>query len=162
MKKLLSLLIALLMLFSFTGVLAENESAETEMEPITIEITFEGTEVLFEDGFSVMVPDEWWELEAEDGVAYGTEDGENYMVIQFVEDDCTFEDLQQTIIDLYGSAMHVSLNDIDWVTFTDTEYDELVAAAMGVDGYYFFTFYPASDAELEDLATQIMATIKNT
>ncbi|MDL2205503.1 hypothetical protein LJC33_01175 [Eubacteriales bacterium OttesenSCG-928-N13] len=157
MKKWIALLICVMMMVP--GVAAFAEVAE--LEPITIEVNFDGSDVAFEDGFSVKVPDAWMEFETEDGVTYGTEDESAGMVILFREGEVTIESMAENIIAEYGAANYVVINGIEWVTFTDTEYDVLVAAAAASDGFYQFTFYPASDEAMTNLATQIMATVKN-
>ncbi len=161
MKKALSLIIAL-MLLAAPLALAE------EAAPVTIEITFDGSYLPFEDlGFQLMLPNEWNILETEDYyAAFANDDLTQGLVLAIleVEEGDTLESLADAMMaEIEGVvASVVTINGIPFVVY-DAMADDITGAFTLTDnGQYcvHFIFYPGSDEAFTELAVQIMASIQ--
>lgn len=154
MKKLTSLILALICLLAFSAV------AE-ELVPIT-----------FEDGFQISLPGDWVELEVTDemlegGVFYAaaSPDGANTVQISWsaLEAEMTIEEVQADLATAYPDAEVAELNGIAFVGFSDAANDLFGFTALDAvePGLYTFWFTPASDEAFIGSAATIVASICN-
>lgn len=160
MKKMLSLVLALMMVL-----LAGFACAE---EAVNFEDFYPGEWVEFEGGFQLYLPTEWPELEitadlTEAGIGYGRSDGEWAFLLGYSEldADLSVEELQAILQDAYSYAEIIELQDCAVVCYLDEANDSLCFAALdGTEpGMYIFCFTPASNEDLQALATVIMASL---
>lgn len=161
MKKFLSLLLALLTLttgFAF---------AET-----AVEVPFDGVWVQFEDGFEVLLPGDWLEIEVTDEMIAGgifyvacSPDGANTVQMSWsaLEAETTIQELQAELATAYPDAEVIEFNGIEFVSFSDAENDLFAMAALdGMEpGMYVFWFTPNSDEAFVDTAVAIATSIRN-
>ena len=167
MKKILSLVLCLMMLF--TG-FAFAEEATDEM-PATAEEAYEGVWVQFEDGFELYLPAEWVEIEVteemlEGGIFYVAASPDGAYTCQLawtaLEAETAIEDLQAELAVAYPDATLMVVNEIPMIVYSDAENDMLAAVAMDAaePGVYMFCFTPASDADYMVLAGYIISSIR--
>lgn len=158
MKKFLSL-----MLLAVTLLLAGNAVAEAP---------FEGVWVQFEDGFEVLLPANWLEIEVTEemiagGIFYAacSEDGANTVQMSWsaLEAAMTAQEVQAALATQYPDASVLEINEIEFVGFTDEANDLFGMVALdGVDlGIYTFWFTPNSDEAFVDTAVAIATSIRN-
>lgn len=158
MKKFLSLMLVLLTLMTAGAAVAEAP--------------FEGVWVQFEDGFEVLLPADWLEIEVtEDMIASGifyvacSPDGANTVQMSWsaLEAAMTIEEVQAALALQYPDAQVIEFNGIGFVSFSDVENDIFGMAALdGVDlGMYVFWFTPNSDEAFVDTAVAIATSIRN-
>ena len=136
------------------------------------EAPFEGVWVQFEDGFEVLLPANWLELEVtqemiDGGIFYAacSEDGANTVQMSWsaLEAELTAQEIQAALDTEYPGADIVEFNDIEFVTFVDEANDLFGMVALdGVDlGMYTFWFTPNSDEAFADTAVAIATSIRN-
>lgn len=136
------------------------------------EAPFEGVWVQFEEGFEVLMPADWLELEvdadaAAAGIGYAacSPDGANTVQISWNALDAalTAQEIQAAMDTEYPGAQVVEFNGIEFVTFSDTVNDIFGMIALdGVDlGMYTFWFTPDSDEAFVDTAVAIATSIRN-
>ena len=136
------------------------------------EAPFEGVWVQLEDGFEVLLPADWYEIEAtEDMLASGifyaacSPDGANTVQMSWSELDAamTAQEIRAALDTEYPGATVVEFNGIEFVTFSDTVNDIFGMAALdGVDlGMYTFWFTPDSDEAFVETAVAIATSIRN-
>lgn len=136
------------------------------------EAPFEGVWVQFEDGFEVLLPADWYEIEAtEDMLASGifyaacSPDGANTVQISWSELEAalTAQEIRSALDTEYPGATVIEFNGIEFVTFSDTVNDIFGMAALdGVDlGMYTFWFTPNSDEAFVETAVAIATSIRN-
>lgn len=165
MKKTLAIFVALLMVFPMTAF------AEEVQQSYTVEITFDGSYVPFEeDGFQIYLPNEWvvyeitpeWE---EQGIFYatGSEDGTKTMMLSVMDSESQeINALAEEMSASFTGVEIITINDIGFVTYDINESNASGMVALNENGYvYNFVFYPADDEEYMALAMQIMASIQN-
>ncbi len=165
MKKTLAIIIALMMVLPIAAL------AEEAQEAYTVEITFDGSYVPFEeDGFQIYLPNEWvvyeitpeWEAQ---GIffASGSEDGSQVMMLSsFAGEGYEYADLVEEMSTLYTGVQLITINDIGFVTYDIDESNSSGMVALNENGNaYNFVFTPADDADYMALAMQIMASIQN-
>jgi len=159
MKKMLSLVLALMMVLLAGFACAEE---------VKFEDFYAGEWVAFEGGFQLYLPTEWPEVEitaelAESGVGYGRSDGEWAFLLGYsaLDADLSVEELQAILEGAYSYAEIIELQDCAVVCYLDEANDSLCFAALdGTEpGMYIFCFTPASDENLQALATVIMASL---
>lgn len=162
MKKILSLALSLVLMS--VGVAA---LAETETQDVTIEITFGGEYVTFEDfGFMLMLPTDWEQYETDDLYLYvANADQTQGMGIDVIETDGSLtldaaaaQVAEQLEIEgVYG----LMINDIDFYLYELPDQNAMGAFSMTGDGYLIHFIFSPFDEDMSDLATQIMASIQN-
>lgn len=159
MKKMIAML-----LLAFTVMMAGAAVAEGA--------PFEGTWVQFEEGFEILLPSEWLELEVTEemiagGVAYAacSPDGANTVQISWsaLEAEMTVQDVEAALATEYSDVSIVEFNGVAFVSFVDEANDLFGMAALdGVDlGMYIFWFTPNSDAAFVDTAVAVATSIRN-
>lgn len=158
MKKILALMLVLLTVMMSGAAVAEAP--------------FDGVWVQFEDGFEILLPAEWLELEAteemiESGIFYAvcSPDGANTVQISWsaLEAEMTAQELQAALATEYPDAEVLAFNGIEFIGFSDEENDIFGMAALdSVDlGMYIFWFTPNSDEAFADTAVAIATSIRN-
>jgi hypothetical protein len=165
MKKTLAVLIALMMVLPVAALAEETQQA------YTVEITFDGSYVPFEeDGFQIYLPNEWivydmtpeWE---EQGIffASGSEDGSQIMMLSVMAGEgYELTTLAEELSASFTGVQIITINDIGFVTYDIDESNSSGMVALNENGYaYNFVFTPADDDEFMALAMQIMASIQN-
>lgn len=136
------------------------------------EAPFDGVWVQFEDGFEIMLPSDWLEIEVtEEMIAGGvfyvacSADGANTVQISWspFEMELTAQDVCAALATQYPDAEVLEFNEIEFVGFTDEQNDLFGMAALdGVDpGMYIFWFTPNSDEAFADTAVAIATSIRN-
>lgn len=136
------------------------------------EAPFDGVWVQFEDGFEILMPGDWMEIEAtEDMLASGifyaacSPDGANTVQISWsaLDAQMTAQEIQAALNTVYPGAEVIEFNGIEFVTVTDTANDIFGMVALdGVDlGMYTFWFTPDSDEAFADTAVAIATSIRN-
>jgi len=134
---------------------------------------FEGIWVEFEDGFGLLLPDNWDILgishdESEMGVFYSAANPEMTQGMRIAWQDLAVEApigvdalLARIMSQGYADAIAYRHNDLDFVLYVDTTLDISVVSMLDAEGTgaYFFMFYPASDAAFADTATSIARSI---
>ncbi len=164
MKKLMSLLLALVLSFGCIAAMAEAEAPANA--------AFEGTWVQFEDGFEVYLPSDWLVLEVtqdmiDSGIFYAVSspDGARSMQVAWAEsvDAATAEDVKAQLEGAYQGVEILNFNGVDFVSYDDTANDCAGIAALDPNGGMFlFNFYPASDEAFGPVAVTIATSIRNT
>lgn len=163
MKKFLAMMLMVTALL-FAGVAAA--------EAPVVEVPFEGVWVQFEEGFEVMLPANWLEIEVTEemiagGIFYAacSEDGANTVQMSWsaLENAMTAQEVQAEIEVGYPGAQIMEFNGVEFVTFVDQENDIFGMIALdGVDlGMYTFWFTPNSDEAFVDTAVAIATSIRN-
>lgn len=166
MKKLAALFVSLCMLFSCAA-FAEEEVI------VNIEDLYEGVWVPFEDdGFEIYLPSEWLIVElteeeiAQSGIYFmvASEDGAYTASVawQALEAEVDLAGLEASLAAGYPGAQIIATGNIESVCFADGENDMLGFALLDQEdlGMYLFCFTPASDADMQLLATMIMTSIR--
>lgn len=167
MKKILTVLLATMMLFLATGALAEAAASDViEVAPVE-----NGTVVPFADhNFQITLPSDWnvlavTEEQAAVGIIYScaNPEGTRTFTIAYTEFD-TATDLDTVAGSLaatYQNVQTVTINSIPFVSYEIPANDVAGIATLNASGtgMYQFVFYPASDAEYGQLAAQIAASI---
>lgn len=157
MKKVLALVLSLMLL-------AVGVSAFAEEAP------YEGTWVQFEDGFEIYLPSEWLQLEVtEDMLANGvfyaasSEDGAHNLVLGWAETQATtVDELLPALQSSYTGVEKLTINDIDFASYTDEANDSTGIVALDAEGGMFiFNFTPASDDTFAPIAIAIASSIRN-
>lgn len=156
MKKTLALVLSLMLLC--VGAVAAAED-------VTIEITFDGEEQLFEDfGFSILLPSDWVEYEAEDAYFMaGPESQEQvFMIDVFETEGVTLDEIAQDLADQMevGAVAPITINGIAFYLYEMPDQNAFGAFVNTENDVYciHFVFAPY-DEDFMDLATQIMASI---
>ena len=67
--------------------------------------------------------------------------------------------LQQEIVADYEDAAVVTINEFDFVRYSDAESDSIVLLLPEADGVHTITFAPASDTEFAAIADEVIGTI---
>ncbi len=168
MKKILTLLLATLMLFLATGALAE---AAATSAPIEVPPVDNGTVVPFADhNFQITLPSDWnvltvTEEQAAVGIIYSCANPEGTRTFSIAFTDFgTATDMDTVAASLaaaYQNVQTVTINSIPFVSYEIPANDVAGIATLNAagSGMYQFVFYPASDAEYGKLAAQIAASI---
>lgn len=165
MKKILAILVALMMVLPIAAL------AEEDQQAYTVEITFDGSYIPFEeDGFQIYLPNEWivfeitpeWE---EQGIyfASGSEDGSQIMMLSMMAGEgYELTNLAEEMSVSFTGVQIITINDIGFVTYDIDESNSSGMVALNENGSaYNFVFTPADDADYMTLAMQIMASIQN-
>ena len=158
MKKFFALMLVLLTLLMAGTVLAEAP--------------FEGVWVQFEEGFEVLLPAEWLEIEVtEDMAAQGvfyvacSEDGEHLVQMMWspLETEMTAQEVQAELVTEYTDAEVLEINGIEFISLSDEANDLFCLCALdGAEpGLYMFWFSPNSDETFVDTAVAIATSIRN-
>lgn len=159
MKKILSLVLALMMLLFAGAACAED---------VNIEDLYEGEWVEFEGGFQLYLPTAWPEVEVtaemeEAGIGYARADEDWAFMLAWsaLDADLSVEELQVVLQEAYSAAEIIQLDECAVVCYADVENDSLCFAALdGTEpGMYLFCFTPGSDENLQALASVIMASL---
>ena len=174
MKKILSLVLALMMCAFAVSAMAETAAAtDSTADSSVIEISpvENGTVVPFTDhNFQITLPSDWVVLETtteqtDAGIIFScaNPDGTRTFSIAYAQLDAAIdtEALATELAASYENVQMVTINDIPVVTYTVSANDVNGIATLNTDGtgLYQFVFYPASDAEYTDLSMQIAASI---
>ena len=167
MKKSLSLLLAMMMVFMVTGALAQT-ATEAPIEVAPVE---NGTVVPFPDyNFQITLPSDWNVLEVSEeqaatGIIYScaNPEGTRSVSIAYTEFE-TATDYDTVVAELaaaYEDVQTLTINEIPFVSYQIAESDVAGIVTLGTSGIgmYQFVFYPASDADYGSLAMQIAASI---
>lgn len=136
------------------------------------EAPFDGVWVQFEDGFEILMPSDWLEIEVTDemiagGVFYAacSPDGANTVQMSWspLDEAMTAQQIQAALATQYPDAEVLEVNGIEFIAFSDEVNDLFGMAALdGVDlGMYIFWFTPNSDAAFADTAAVIATSIRN-
>lgn len=155
-----------LMLMLLTVMMAGTAMADLATAP------FEGVWVQFEDGFEILLPANWLELEVTEdmlagGVFYGacSEDGANTVQLAWaaLETEMTAQEVCADLATEYPDAEVLQFNGIDFVSFSDEVNDLFCMCALdGAEpGLYMFWFTPNSDAAFAETAVAIATSIRN-
>lgn len=167
MKKTLTLLLALMMVFAISSAMAE---AATD-SAIEVPYVENGTAVPFTDhNFQITLPSDWLVLEvteeqAATGIIYScaNPEGTRTFTIAFTQFDAATEldAVAAELAAVYPDVQTLTINEIPFVTYSIAENDITGLATLDAagTGMYQFVFYPASDAEYGPLALQIAASI---
>ena len=134
------------------------------------EAPFDGVWVQFEDGFEILMPADWLELEVTEemiasGIFYAacSADGANTVQISWsaLEAEMTAQKIQAALATEYPDAEVLEINGIEFIGFSDETNDLFGMAALdGVDlGMYIFWFTPNSDEAFADTAAVIATSI---
>jgi hypothetical protein len=162
LKKLLSAVLAALLIFGCVAALAESAAPENA--------AFEGTWVQFEDGFEVYLPSDWLVVDPTDamkeaGIFYSVTSPDNArnMVVAWADAAGveTAADLKTQMATLYPTAEILTINDVDFVTYEDTANNSTGIVALDANGGMFiFNFTPASDEAFGPIAVTIASSIR--
>lgn len=165
MKKVIAGLVVLMLVLSVAAFAEETQQA------YTVEITFDGSYIPFEeDGFQIYLPNEWNILEItpeweEQGIYFsaGAEDGSQVVMLSAMSaEGYEIADLAQELEGSYTGVSIITINDIDFVTYDIDASNASGMIALNENGYaYNFVFAPADNEEFMNLALQIMASIQN-
>lgn len=161
MKKFFALMLVLL-----TVLMAGTAMADLANAP------FEGVWVQFEDGFEILLPADWLELELQEewiagGIFYAacSPDGANTVQLAWtaLETEMTAQQIQADLATVYPDASVMEINGIEFIGMTDVENDMFCMSALdGAEpGLYMFWFTPNSDAAFVDTAVAIATSIRN-
>ena len=161
MKKIFALMLVLLTMMMAGAAMAELQEAP-----------FEGVWVQFEEGFEVMLPADWLEIEvtedmAAQGVFYVACSAETDHLVQMMwsplETEMTAQEVQSELVTVYTDAEVIEINGIEFISLSDEESDLFCLAALdGAEpGLYMFWFSPNSDESFVDTAVAIATSIRN-
>ena len=161
MKKFFALMLTLLMVLMAGSAMADLAEAP-----------FEGVWVQFEDGFEILLPADWLEIELlEEWIAGGifyaacSPDGANTVQLAWMplETEMTAQQVQADQATVYPDAEVMQINGIEFIGLTDVENVMFCMAALdGAEpGLYMFWFTPDSDEAFVDTAVAIAASIRN-
>ena len=144
MKKLLSAVLAALLIFGCAAALAESAAPA--------DAAFEGSWVQFEDGFEIYLPSDWLVVDPTDamkesGIFYSvtSPDGARSMVVAWADAAgvATAADLKTQMATVYPTADILNFNGVDFVTYEDTANDGTgIVALDGNGGMFIFNFTP--------------------
>lgn len=158
MKKFFALMLTLLMLLMAGTAMAEAP--------------FEGVWVQFEDGFEIMLPADWLEIELQEewiagGIFYAacSPDGANTVQLAWtpLAAEMTIQEVCAELAAADPEAEVIEFNGIEFVSLADVENDMFCMAALdGAEpGLYMFWFTPNSDEAFVDTAVAIAGSIRN-
>jgi len=161
MKKILALMLMLIAVMM----------AGTAMADLA-EAPFEGVWVQFEDGFEIMLPADWLEIELTEewmagGIFYAacSPDGANTVQLTWapLETEMTIQEVQADLATEYPDAEVIEFNGIEFVSLSDEENDMFCMCALdGAEpGLYMFWFTPNSDEAFVESAVAIATSIRN-
>lgn len=159
MKKWIALMLMTLLVVVCGAVAAEEKA-------------FDGVWVQFPEGFELMLPSDWLQVELtaemeQAGVFYcaASADGANTVQISWkeLEEGTGIDEIEAELAATYPDARQMVINGIATVAFTDKNSD--VAGYAMLDsmkpGLYTFFMTPASDQSFKDTATSIAISIRN-
>jgi len=162
LKKLLSAVLAALLIFGCAAALAESTAPENA--------AFEGSWVQFEDGFEIYLPSDWLVLDPTDamkeaGIFYSVTSPDSARSMQVAWADAagitSAADLKTAMAITYPTADILTINSVDFVTYEDTDNDSTGIVALDANGGMFiFNFTPASDEEFGPIAVTIASSIR--
>ena len=158
MKKILTLIAALVMLMACIPAVAQNA-------------LFEGKWVQFEGGFELHIPSDWvafevTEAEQAQGIIYtaGSEDETRLMQLGWfaLPQAVTIDQMQSALMQSFVLVEKVSVNGIELLCAGDGDIDSLmfIALSEGEPGYYMFVFTPMSDTVLQGYAAAIAGSLR--
>jgi len=161
MKKLLSLVLALMMVLCLTPAVAEG-----------VESYYDGVWVQFEDGFEIYVTADWLQLEqSESELASGiffsacSPDAAKLMQVGWAAlgTEMTIEELHAALSTVFPYIELMEVNGIQLLCTADADSSTLMFIGLdGVQpGYYSFLFYPMEDEELLAYAAVIASSLRN-
>ena len=163
MKKLLSAILAVLMILGCAAALAESAAAPADA-------AFEGSWVQFEDGFEIYLPNDWLVVDPTDemkqaGIFYSVTSPDSARGMQVAWSEATgiasAADLKAQLATVYPTADILTINGVDFVTYEDTANDSTGIVALGATGGMFiFNFTPASDDAYGPIALTIATSIR--
>ena len=137
------------------------------------EAPFEGVWVQFEDGFEIMLPANWLELEVTDEMLEGgifyvacSEDGTDTVQLAWsaLENEMTAQEVQADLVTVYQDAEVIEVNGIEFIGFTDEANDMLCMCALDAaePGLYMFWFTSSDqDEAFAEIAVAIATSIRN-
>lgn len=162
MKKLLSAVLAALLIFGCVAALAESAAPA--------DAAFEGSWVQFEDGFEIYLPSDWLVMDPTDamneaGIFYSvtSPDSTRNMSVAWADATgiATAADLKTQLATVYPTADILTINSVDFVTYEDTANDSTGIVALDANGGIFiFNFTPASDEAYAPIAVTIASSIR--
>lgn len=167
MKKILALLLAMVMCFCVVSAMAEEAPAEA----VEIPVVEGGTWVPFTDyGFQICLPSDWNVMEITEeqtasGIIFSCANPEatRSFTVAYSEFEAAtdIQTIAEGLATTYPEVQLMTINGMDFVTYSVTENDVVGIATLGGSGIgmYQFVFYPASDTDYGTLALQIAASI---